>query len=272
MLEYYKEYCKKYNVIWNYLRNNSTKSVDEITNDICTMRKYYDSYERFKRVFQKVGIAYIDSSEKDIKELQNKSFDDMALFTEEGRFLLNCRYIVPVKDMLGNVIALIGWYPDDRKYITTPSKYFDRSSLFFGLEQLSETGIYKEYFLVEGIFDCIALRSYGFPAIAQMGVEMSRKKEVLYKLFKRLVAIPDNDKVGNRVLSNDLWKLPLGSSYLRWSGGLTQETKDDDSVEEANFYIKDIDILCKLFDEESIRQMLSRVLKIKDRVIKIRLE
>lgn len=260
----FREYCDKFNTVWEFLKENSTKTLEEMVTDICSIRNYYGMNEYWIRLFKEVGLAYVDSEEKDLSVLEKSGFSDLGLFSENKSFLLSRRFIIPVKDMLGNVISLIGWYPDGRKYITTPSKYFDRDSLFLGMEQFSKTGLGGKYFLVEGVFDSYILRALGYNAIAQMGIASGKRKEVLYSLIGRIVAIPDNDSQGRKVIEKDMWNLPYGSSYLKWSGGF--------SVGEDDIHIKDIDGLCKMFDVDSVKGMLDKALLSRDRIINIRLE
>ena len=132
--EDYKEYCNNFKVVYSYLQKNS-KPLDDIVKEVCEYRLYFDSHERWKNILSEVGMLFVSSDTCNFEVLKDKRFEDMALFSKEGNFLLNNRYIIPVRDMLGNIIALIGWYPDSKKYITTPSKYFTKNCLFFGMEQ-----------------------------------------------------------------------------------------------------------------------------------------
>lgn len=211
------------------------------------LREYYP--ERMSNILSKAGFLYIED-ESCYEKLRNAG-EDLGLFTSEGKFLLAGRYIFPVFDMLGNVIALIGWFPDEKKYITTPSKLFSKSCLFYGIEQLSTTGINQPYVLVEGIFDCLSVRSLGIPCIAQMGIDSSRYKIAMYSLFSTLLAIPDNDTEGRKVLESDKWSLPSNGKYLRWVG--------DSS--------KDIDKLCNSYEEDDVRDLLMNAFNNRKRVI-----
>lgn len=258
----YKEYCNKFNAVWKYLRSCS-KDFNTIVKEVCEHRLYYGAEDRWFRLLSEVGIAYVSEETCDYSKFKKEEFNDLALFSKEGNFLLNKRYIIPVRDMMGNIIALIGWYPDRKKYITTPSKFFSKDCLFFGLEQLRTTGLGKDYFIVEGIFDSLNLRSLGYNSVACMGITSSRVKTLLYGLFRKIVAIPDNDGQGRRVVKNDLWNLPRNSSYLKWVGKIEIDTSSE-SIE-----IKDIDRLCSLFEESDIRRLLDICLAKNDRVIKI---
>lgn len=263
LAEEYKDYCNKFNSVWKYLVSCS-KGVDVITKEICESRLYFDSYDRWKKVLSEVGVAFVSSDTCDYDRLKSKNFSDLALFSDNGHFLMNERYILPVRDMLGNVVALIGWYPDSKRYITTPSRFFSKDCLFFGMEQLGKTGVGCNYFLVEGIFDCLSLRSLGLNAVAMMGIDSSRVKKSLYSMFGRVVAIPDNDKEGRKVLKGDLWGLPVNSSYFKWSGGF----EDSDGTV---LNIKDVDKLCSMFEEESILYILKETMSHKGRVISVNL-
>lgn len=232
--EEYNDYCTRFKIVWRYLLDTSYE-ITSVIDKICEIRGYsLDS--NMPKLLNEVGFVYLDpelfNAEK-LKKLDTNG--DLALYTKEGNFLLMGRFIFPVKDMLGNIIALIGWYPDDKKYITTPSKLFSKQGLFFGMEQLKSTGIGRDYFVVEGIFDSISVRAAGYNCVALMGITISNYTEVLYSLFKRVVGIPDNDAEGRKVITGDKWRLPYNGKYLRWKGKL-----------------KDIDDMLKYYDMSEI--------------------
>lgn len=249
--EVYTDYCKRFKMVWRYIQSVS-KSPERVASEICSLRGY--EMERMYPVLRRHGLCFVEDSEKFNK--LRKVGDDLALFSKEGNFLLSGRYIFPVYDMLGNIIALIGWYPDEKKYVTTPSKLFSKSGMFFGMEQLGYTGLGKPYVLVEGIFDCLSVRSLGFNCVAQMGIESSRYKEVLYTLFNNILAIPDNDKQGIEVVVNDKWKLPVRAKYMRWK---------------CSSYFKDIDSLTNSYAVEDVRELLEEVWIQQDRVVMVEL-
>lgn len=254
--EYYKDYCNRYNAVWNWIKSNSIDK-DKVVEEICEKRNY--SVERMGKLLSEIGFSRLDT-EVDIKIFAKKEFSDLGLY-KDGKFLLESRYIFPVKDMLGNVVALIGWYKDEKKYITTPSALFSKSGMFFGMEQLNKTGVNKRYFLVEGIFDSLSLRSLGYNAIAQMGIDTSLQKQVLYGLFRRVVAIPDSDGEGRKVISMDAWKIPVGSSYMKWSG----------TVPGRKNGLKDIDDLCNYYEKDVVIPLLNDTLCDDSRVIEYKL-
>lgn len=259
----YKEYCNNFNNVWKYLKSCS-KDIDTIADEICKYRLYYHNKDKWAKLLDEIGVLFVSSDTCDYERLKIQKFNDLALFSKDGHFLLNQRYIIPVRDMLGNIVAMIGWYPDSKRYITTPSKFFSKGCLFFGMEQLSKTGIGEDYFLVEGIFDSLSVRLLGLNCVAHMGISDSRVKEVLYGLFGRICAIPDNDTQGRKVLNNDSWKIPRNGCYLKWTGGMVNE--DTGEV----LHIKDIDRLCSIYDDDSVRAILhDSITKSKNRVVKI---
>ena len=236
--EEYFDYCSRFKKVWLFLKSISYPS-DEVIYTICELRNYSWELGVMPNELMKIGFVYIDRGKLDLNILRKNDLNgDLGLFTKDGDFLLQGRFIFPVKDMLGNIIALIGWFPDEKKYITTPSKMFSKKCLFFGMEQIGQTGIGKDYFLVEGIFDSISVRSLGYNCVALMGISVSLYTNVLYSLFRRLIAIPDNDSEGRDVILHDKWKIPTNASYLKLKGNL----KDIDDV------IKNFDMSDTLLD------------------------
>ena len=212
------------------------------------MRGYKE--DSMRSLLNKIGFSYISDS-VDTSVLCRDQFSDFGL-VKNNNFILRNRYIFPVKDMLGNVLALIGWYPDEKKYITTPSRLYSTNGLFFGMEQL-RTGQIKNAVITEGIFDSLAVRSCGYNSFAQMGIITSEVKTTLYGVLgRRLLAIPDNDISGRRVVQQDRWHMPKGSSYMNWT---------------TNKNIKDIDDLYKYYGETGLKDLLDDAMSDYERVI-----
>lgn len=246
----YRGYCREFKRVEGYLRSKSADA-DTVAYNICKLRGYYE--DRMSGILKKAGFMFIEDNSvyEDLKGAPK----ELGLFSKSGQFLLAGRFMFPVRDMLGNTLALIGWFPDEKKYITTPSMLFSKASLFYGLEQVGSEGIGKDYFLCEGIFDCLSIRSVGLRAVAEMGISSSRYKEALYPLFGRLVAVPDNDTQGRGVVEGDKWNLPLSGSYMKWVG--------DDS--------KDIDKLVNKYEKEDVVGLLESVMAQKGRrVVEVR--
>lgn len=245
--EEYRDYCKRFRIVEKFLAEKSAPS-DVVIYNICQLRKYCPG--RMEDTLKKIGFYFIEGNQSIYNPLRDAG-DDLGLFSQKsGNFRLAGRFIFPVKDMLGNTIALIGWFPDSKKYITTPSKLFSKSGMFFGMEQLLQTGIRSDYWLCEGIFDTIALRSVGKFAIAQMGIASSKIKEAYYSLFSKLYAVPDGDEEGREVINGDLWNLPVNSKYLKI---VSNKFKDIDDV--INKHDKD-DIIDALDEIENSNERI----------------
>lgn len=247
--EEYASYCERFRKVWSYLKKNSERT-EKVVSEICELRGY--EFERMSGTLEKAEFIKLkEGTELDGLKKMGK---DLALFNSEGKFRVNGRYLFPVKDMLGNVIAIIGWYPDEKKYITTPSKFFSKSCLFYGLEQFQRLGIGKKVYITEGIFDSLSIRSLGYPAFAMMGIDASRYKIALYSLFKQIIAIPDIDEQGKKVIKFDKWNIPMNSKYFRWSGVSPEQ-------------VKDIDEFIHIFDEDDVRELLSEIGKETRRIV-----
>lgn len=257
-LKEFELYAQDFARVWNYFKTLENGNTYE---ELCSLRFYQEP--SMVAALKTVGFIKLADTVnlEPLKKLQ--SYSKLGLETKTGRCLLEGRFVFPVKDMLGNILALIGWYPDEKKYITTPSKYFSRKHLFFGLEQLAHSKHNNIAFVCEGIFDSISLRSLGYPAYATMGVELTKSKQLLYPLLGRtVIGVSDRDRAGSVVRDTDKWKC---SKYLTWVGEYEVE---DEEIE--NIRIKDIDDLVKLFDSESLKEALEEeILNSQERIIKL---
>lgn len=238
---YYKRMCKELTEVYNYLKTQFEEgSVDEL----CRMRGYVSQEQKDLLKQMNVGRCELPG------ELFSEYSKELALVTQTGNFLLSGRFIIPVYDISGNLVSLIGYYPDVRKYITLPTPFFSRECMFFNFRQAYEQsfGWYDGVvFLVEGIFDCLSLRSIGLPAIATMGASVSPIKCELLKLFRKVIAIPDDDDVGRKGIER--WNVPYGSTFIKFMGG-------EVDFGGTKMHCKDMDDFVSWYDVDEVRDIL----------------
>ena len=259
----YTTYCKYYAKLWEYFTKHSAP-IDQLAKEICEHRGY-KAVKRWQKLFHEVGLAKVTYD--DISALAMKKYfpEELGIWGFNG-FLLENTYMLPIRDMMGNIIAIVGWVPG-KKYITTASEYFDKSCLFFGLEQFSyyNPALYKgnktyPFFIVEGIFDCLALRSLGFRCLGNMGITGSPVKAKIMTLAKKVIAIPDGDKPGQDVVKNDRWLLPENGTYV----------SIPTSSEELG--IKDVDDLIKSVPAKEVIGYFKTFITAKEKKVVINLE
>ena len=247
VIPYYRKCCSELEEVYGYLQSLYP---DDFVDELCRVRGYVDVDQR--NLIKEMNLGYceiVDSEE--LGEMRS----ELGLVSEKDNFLLQNRFIIPVEDIAGNISALIGYYPDFKKYITTPSPFFSKECQFFNFKQAYDLS-WREYngfvILVEGIFDCLSLRSIGLPAIATMGSSVSRIKGELLKLFKKVLAIPDDDATGRKALnrySRYGWKVPSNTTFLKFDGGYVD-------FGGTKLHCKDMDNFVSWFDAEDVREVL----------------
>ena len=223
-------------------RVSSVYSCDTDIVELMQMRKYttqemYDLLKELK-IFKVSDLSLLDMV---APISQYKTFKYFGLLGKDNYFLLAERYIIPIRDIAGKVTALVGWYPDERKYVTTPTFGFSRDAQFFNIDPCKNAVLSKDnVYLVEGIFDTLSLRSIGFNALGNMGLVMSPIKREILSRFGHIYAIPDNDKAGRSVL-------PYRSSLKkgRW------DIYDCTYVKLKSDEIKDVDDLIKFYEAKT---------------------
>jgi DNA primase len=171
---------------------------DTVIGELMYRRKYtrdsmYDTLKE-RKVFRLDDV-------NDVKLITNVTDEQLHLWglvNANGTFLLRNRFVVPIRDTSGSVAALVGWYPDARKYITTPTFGFSKDALFFNMDcyKKYKDGGYKVLYLVEGIFDTISVASLGFCVYGNMGLDLSPIKRQILHRFDTVVALHDNDASG----------------------------------------------------------------------------
>ena len=243
----YRETSRKLESAWKLMHEYIDTS-EEAMNFLNESRQYLDTMVSDFLVSQGIGVVTISDA-----TIFGDSRRELGLVSENDNFLLSGRYVIPMRGIDGNILAFIGWFPDYKKYITTPSLFFSKKTLFFNLDDAYLRSI-NEYdgrvFLVEGIFDCISLRCLGLPVIATMGADISSYKAELLKVFSHVTAISDNDKAGIHALKT--WELPPWSTKVSIRGNFQTPYGD--------LKVKDIDDLIKYSDKDEIRGMLKDLL------------
>ena len=180
----------------------------------------------------------------------------LGLVSDSGDYFLEDRYAIPLCDWTGNPIALVCWYPDARKYITTTTYGFTATATFFNMQSYPKAvqpDGSTTVFVVEGIFDALSVESLGYCCLGNQGLDMSPIKKLMLQRFDRVIFIPDNDRPGRMsnpyltIRSSHHWELPNSRMVA-----LTGKIKDMDD------FIKYLGIE----DLEFIRQANTHLLKI----------
>lgn len=184
---------------------------EEIVNDIMVYRDYANNPEVFdmmKTTLMEIGIFKIESL-SDFRifypnEYTMDDFEDFGLVNSEGRFILRGLYVVPIKDINGDIVGLVGWNPQGgaRKYVTATTVGYSRDNTFFNFDHAYKLAWEKfegKTFMVEGIFDTLVMRALGLPCIGVQGLELSSIKSRMLARFSKVIAVPDNDNSGRSV-------------------------------------------------------------------------
>lgn len=223
---------------------------ENCVNELCTIRGYVGTEQRSLLEDLNVGCCEI----ADVSILGDFA-KEFGFVSEKNYFILNGRYNIPIYDISGNLVSIVGYFNDRRKYVTVPSPYFSKECMFFNFRQAYDLSMrnYSGFvILVEGIFDCLSLRSIGLPCIATMGSSVSQIKGELLKLFRRVLAIPDDDATGRKALNRyDKygWKVPYNTTFLKFDGGYVD-------FGGTKLHCKDMDNFVSWYDVDDVREIL----------------
>lgn len=241
-----EEYVWAYRELWRRLQ--AVSSVDETVTGVAEIRNYHD--QRMLDTIAQAGILYMPA-EADIFE--GLPVEEMGLLSKAGKPILPGRYCIPVTSITGTVLGIVGWLNDEFKYLTTSGRYFSKNQLFYGMEQI-HSGTSTEAFVLEGMFDALAVRSCGLEAYATMGITVSGAKSLWYSTMSSwVVGIPDSDKAGQKVIERNSWSV---DSYFVWRGSVPYI---DDSGNPQKMAIKDIDLFVTIFGQEYTANLLKQV-------------
>ena len=265
----YRKMCEFNNSFYKELRGRFNLETD--INELCELRGYLPNSDQYN-LMAEIGIGVCTLLDK---EMLTETAKKYGYLNTSGFFLLDDRFIIPVRDICGNIVTLIGYYPDRKKYITVPTPFFSKDLMFFNIDD-AYIRSWEEYngvvVLVEGIFDCLSLRSIGLPAIATMGSDVSSAKREILKSFGKVLYIPDNDTVGRRALNRydkmHGWKVPANATGIRLSGSV--DFNEEGMADESKIIrIKDTDNLVTWFDAESVRESILQFANSREEIVSL---
>lgn len=250
IIDCYKKIGEVQGILTNWFNIISEKFCTYETIIECMSLRDYQSEEMFNHL-SKVGMFKVDSltTAELFCKLTDEQYELCGL-TKSGYFLLAGRYCVPIRTVDGKVCAIVGYLPDNRKYVTTPTFGFSKSTSLFGVE-------HTEYFtadyvcLCEGIFDTLSLQAYGFPALGNQGLDLSVFKAEMLKRYRKIVALPDGDKAGQSANPYKVniagrkskgWQIPIDTVFVDLSK-FSPTVKDvDDLLKSDGVDLEKLDI------------------------------
>jgi DNA primase len=116
-------------------------------------------------------------------------------YTEQALSLRN-RVIIPIEEG-GEIVCWVARTLDgaDLKELSPPVSVSNRSHYVYGLDSIEEG---TKIAIVEGIFDCLKLKSYGYNAVSSMGAHISHEQvgKILAKNPSEIYIMFDGDEAG----------------------------------------------------------------------------
>lgn len=216
----------------------STGTLRETRIDQLFELRGYRTDTNMRDILKKKNIVYTASLFnnvllKHLKEYEKyKTKEYWGLFKEENKSGLDNRWILPIRDFSGLITGFVGWSPDKPKYYITQTEGFSREAQFFGAEdyddylKISRNCPDEPVYIVEGIFDALAIKSIGLCSMSNMGLSMSAVKKVMLERFRKVVFIPDGDASGRKALPQSR----MQNSMLRDAGFYVGKDRYDTGI------------------------------------------
>ena len=191
----YGRHTKAYREYVNVLKEISEKNWPGKLEELAERRKMP------VEVFRKAETFYIGNmAAMVVPEFMGMLTEFGVINSTSNTPIFENRWIFPIKDSNKNIINLVGYtWNHDVRYLYGTGKYYERSNDMYGAENIDL--IYKTGWgvLVEGITDCLALRSIGVEnSLASCGTTDSPvKMQILGRTKYGMVFIHDRDEAGD---------------------------------------------------------------------------
>lgn len=232
MVETYRRIVEVRNKLTDWFDNiSSAFSTEEVVLECMALRGYY-SEELYNKLMSE-HLFKVDNL-TDVNLIYPMSENELSEcgLVLKNMFLLGGRYCLPIRDTVGRVMAIVGYYPCERKYVTTPTYGFSKATSFYGVHNAY---YYDEPFvcLCEGIYDTLSLQAWGIPALGNQGLDLSCFKSEMLSRYKKIICIPDADNAGksvnpyySRCKSDRIWRIPIDNVFIDLSSTGVKDIDD----------------------------------------------
>lgn len=186
-------------LLTNYVNQLKNNAGDYMLEELAEMRKLKSD------TIKNAGIFYIKDPAEMIVPEYIDSIRDFGIIAMNNRPMYTERYVIPIYDTLGMVMALVGYkYGVNEKYMYANTRYFNRGDAIYGLECIDKCIEAECTFVVEGLMDRIRVRELGFEnCIATCGADKSWERMLVFHNLNKCVFIPDRDRAG--MLTSKHW-------------------------------------------------------------------
>lgn len=220
----------------DYTKELQARANDNKLDDFCKIRRMPID------IVKESDIFYIgDATEMLLPSYLGMVEDFGVISPTNKKPIFHNRYVIPIKDMDGKVINLVGYSKDaDERYVYGTARYYRRRDTLYGLENINLAYDYGYIILTEGITDTIRVRSLGYKnTFANCGTHGSPSiMRQLNRCKHGVIAIPDRDSAGQRALSK--WKFNRSITlyvYIKYKD-IDEMCKDsDDNIEIVKEYL-----------------------------------
>ncbi len=192
-----------------------------------------------------------------VSAVPDKFQHDSYGFVEGSRLIYSGRFVLPVKDVKGDVAGFVGYDKFEApKYLDSKTYgYKAKKTMLYGMEELPK--YYTDGYVIvpEGSMCRLWLIEHGFNSMAMLGSYLSPYAvEVLKRFGRKCIIVPDSDDTGNHYKRTVRTLLPEAQIWQ------TTKAKDiDDStkkkVEEdgEEYSIRDEALVEQLVHEISVK-------------------
>lgn len=184
--------------------------------DAASQRHYLSMVESHRHIpvdyLMQRGAVFIPNNDY-IRHYLGSSADAYGAGLYEGEYCPWALFVIlPIMDLVGDVVGLVGWDAQNKfkeleegakglpMYKVSNKLTFARDKYFLSdIDLLRSKFDSRTIFIVDGVFDSVALNYRGLPAISLLGSSVS--SEILYFLrwYKNVYIIQDNDTAGTKL-------------------------------------------------------------------------
>lgn len=198
---------------------DSRKRMNEIVSIFKALPDYLEQLQFFADLRKGIAIETLEAADAFMVDpdypltlLPEELRHDSLGFCNGFGYVYSGRFVYPVKDVKGDVAGWCGYDKFEQpKYLDSVNYgYHAKEGSMWGLEKMADYYSTDDpVFFTEGIVCALWLRQSGFQAMSLLGSYLSPYViEMLKRLGRRCIIIPDADAAGNMLAKSAKYALP----------------------------------------------------------------
>lgn len=221
-----------------------------VTEDLGAQQYYLSMVEEQRHIpaswLLEQGIIFIPNNDYISYHMGQEALNPKYGMYLNGIALWNLFVLIPIRDLVGRVVGFVGWDAENKRrqlegeeglnmYKVSNKYVFQKDNHFLCIPSQLKDSFKKTraVFVVDGVFDCLALAYHGLPVVGLLGSSISPVIGHYLRWYDRIFVVKDNDEAGSKMYQRLKSKAPKALTVSQSKTKDIEELLRDNKVSEV---------------------------------------